>query len=165
MEGGLGSTPSSSRTATSWPRSWSSTASASSSIRTGQTVAGALRPDGKGFVDVRAMLRGQAPGAGGPGLLENTTIAVVATNAQLTKVQATRVAQRAHDRYARAIYPSHTSMDGDAIFAMATGTLKTPANPDQIGTLAADAVAEAILRAVRAATGIPGYPAVRNLNK
>lgn len=131
---------------------------------TGQTIAGARTADGKGFVDLRALARRPA-GGGEPRPLENTTLAVVATNAQLTKIQATRVAQLAHDGYARAIYPSHLSLDGDAIFTLATGTWKTPADLDQIGTLAADAVAEAIVRAVRAATSIPGYPAARDLNK
>ena len=82
----------------------------------------------------------------------------------LTKAQATKLAQMAHDGYARAIYPSHMTVDGDAIFALATGTRDRHA-PDlnQLGALAADAMAEAIVRAVRAATGIPGYPAARDL--
>jgi L-aminopeptidase/D-esterase-like protein len=123
---------------------------------TGQTIAGARTADGKGFVDLRALMRAPTAGDVEPRPLENT---------QLTKVQATRVAQRAHDGYARAIYPSHLSLDGDAIFTLATGTWKNPADLDQIGTLATDAIAEAIVRAVRAATSIPGYPAARDLNK
>jgi L-aminopeptidase/D-esterase-like protein len=95
--------------------------------------------------------------------LENTTIGVVATNASLTKAQATKVAQMAHDGYARAIYPSHLMVDGDAIFALATGGRAGAPAVDQIGALAADAMSEAIVRAVRAATGIPGYPAARDL--
>ena len=90
-------------------------------------------------------------------------IGVVATNATLTKTQATRIAQMAHDGLARAIVPAHTSADGDAIFALATGTRQGPADLDTIGALAAEAMAEAIVRAVRAATGIPGYPAARDL--
>jgi L-aminopeptidase/D-esterase-like protein len=88
---------------------------------------------------------------------------VVATNVALTKVQATKLAQVAHDGFARAIYPAHTSVDGDAIFALATGTHAGAANLDQLGALAADVTAEAIVRAIRAATGIPGYPAARDL--
>jgi L-aminopeptidase/D-esterase-like protein len=87
----------------------------------------------------------------------------VATNASLTKAQATKVAQMAHDGYARAIYPSHLMVDGDAIFALATGGRAGAPAVDQIGALAADAMSEAIVRAVRAATGIPGYPAARDL--
>lgn len=131
---------------------------------TGQTIAGARTEDGRGFVDVRAWLRNPVTtGVFEP--LEHTTIGVVATNAQLTKVQARRVAERAHDGYARAIYPSHLSMDGDAIFAIATGTHPGDADVDRIGSLAADAVADAIARAVRAAVSIPGYPAARDVVK
>jgi L-aminopeptidase/D-esterase-like protein len=97
--------------------------------------------------------------------LENTTIGVVATNAPLTKVQATKLAQMAHDGYARAIYPSHLTVDGDAIFALATGTRSESADLNQLGALAADAMADAIVRAVRAATGLPGYPAARDLKQ
>ena len=64
-----------------------------------------------------------APGCGSPGKPgEQTTLAVVATNAPLTKTQATKVAQMAHDGFARAIYPVHTQVDGDTVFALATGT-------------------------------------------
>jgi L-aminopeptidase/D-esterase-like protein len=130
--------------------------------KTGRVVAGTRTPDGRGLADVRTLLRGGRPGRDVLPL-ENTTIGIVATNATLTKVQATRVAQMAQDGLARAVVPAHTSADGDAIFAMATG--RRPGNPDVdlIGALAADAMSEAILRAVRAATGIPGYPAVRDL--
>jgi L-aminopeptidase/D-esterase-like protein len=69
----------------------------------------------------------------------------------------------AHDGFARVIVPSHTSMDGDTIFALGTGTREGRADVDRIGALAADAMAEAIARAVRAATSIPGYPAARDL--
>jgi L-aminopeptidase/D-esterase-like protein len=87
----------------------------------------------------------------------------VATNAQLTQAQATVMAQMAHDGFARAIVPSHTPNDGDAIFALATGLHSESPRLATIGALAADVMAEAIVRAVRAATGIPGYPAARDL--
>ena len=129
---------------------------------TGRIVAGMRTADGKSLADVRAWLRlpRQAPA---PEPLQHTTIGVVATNATLTKVQATKVAQMAQDGLARAIVPAHTTGDGDAIFALATGTRSAPADVDTIGALAADAMAEAILRAVRAATSLPGYPAARDL--
>jgi L-aminopeptidase/D-esterase-like protein len=139
----------------------------------GQFIAGGRSADGTGIADLRAMLRGGARNGASrrsPALtapadrpLENTTIGVVATNASLTKAQATKVAQMAHDGYARAIYPSHLMVDGDAIFALATGGRAGAPAVDQIGALAADAMSEAIVRAVRAATGIPGYPAARDL--
>ena len=130
---------------------------------TGRFVAGARTSDGRAIVDLRALLRKGPPDGGRP--LENTTLAVVATNATLTKAQAAKVAQMAHDGYARAIYPSHLTADGDTIFALATGTLAGAPDLNHIGTLAADAVAEAILRGVRAATSIPGYPAARDLER
>lgn len=133
----------------------------------GRVVAGMRTPDGQGLADARTWLRAPSspePRTPSPDFLQNTTIGVVATNATLTKAQATKVAQMAHDGMARAIVPSHTTNDGDAIFALATGT--RPAAPvDTIGALAADAMAEAIVRAVRAATGIPGYPAARDLGR
>ncbi len=125
-------------------------------------IAGIRTADGKGFVDARVLLRSGGPRrAGGAG--ENTTIGVIATNASLTKTQATRVAQMAHDGYARAISPSHTPNDGDATFALATGTLRAEANYGRVGELAAEVMADAIVRAVRQATGVPGYPALRDL--
>jgi L-aminopeptidase/D-esterase-like protein len=128
---------------------------------TGQFIAGGRSEDGRSIADLRQLLRGEAQPV--EGTIENTTLGVVATNVTLTKVQATKLAQVAHDGFARAIYPAHTSVDGDAIFALATGTHAGAANLDQLGALAADVTAEAIVRAIRAATGIPGYPAARDL--
>ena len=130
---------------------------------TGRVVAGMRTEDGNGLADVRIGLRTGLLRPPPPAPLEHTTIGVVATNATLTKTQATKVAQMAHDGLARTIVPAHTSGDGDAIFALATGTRPGAPPLDTIGALAADAMAEAILRAVRTATGIPGYPAARDL--
>ena len=74
-----------------------------------------------------------------------------------------QLAAMAHDGFARAIVPSHTSMDGDTIFALATGTNSAAANVDRIGAIAADLTSQAILRAVRAARSIPGYPAASDM--
>jgi L-aminopeptidase/D-esterase-like protein len=127
----------------------------------GQVVAGVRTEDGRGLADVRRLVRsGLLPPAR---LGESTTLGVVATNASLTKAQATKIAQMAHDGLARSISPVHTPIDGDAIFALATGARAEPADVLTIGALAADAVAEAVVRAVRAATGIAGYPAARDL--
>jgi L-aminopeptidase/D-esterase-like protein len=129
---------------------------------TGRIVAGVRTADGRGFADARVLLReaGFAP-RGRPG--ENTTIGVVATNAALTKAQARKLAQVAHDGIARAVSPAHTPLDGDTIFALATGT--RPDVPDLmvLGALAAEAMAGAIVRAVLAATALPGLPAARDL--
>ena len=79
----------------------------------------------------------------------NTVIGVVATNAALTKVEATKVAQMAHDGLARCIRPAHTMLDGDTIFALSTGKKKSDVTT--IGAFAAEAMAQAILRAVKMA--------------
>jgi L-aminopeptidase/D-esterase-like protein len=135
---------------------------------TGRFIAGARTEDGAAIADLRAMLRGGSSPGGilnprPEASLENTTLGVVATNATLTKAQATKLAQMAHDGYARAIYPSHTMIDGDAIFALATGTRGGTVDLSRLGSLAADAMADAIVAAIRAATSIPGYPAARDL--
>jgi L-aminopeptidase/D-esterase-like protein len=127
----------------------------------GKVVAGVRAADGKTFADARAMLRAGAVRFGGGA--QNTTLAVVATNARLTKTEAKRVAQMAHDGYARAIAPVHTPVDGDAIFVLATGSLAGTVDTGQIGALAADVIASAIVRAAREATAVAGYPAVRDL--
>jgi L-aminopeptidase/D-esterase-like protein len=92
----------------------------------------------------------------------NTVIGVVATNAKLTKAQATKVAQMAQDGIARTIRPAHTLLDGDVIFALSTGTRK--ADVSAIGTFAAEAVAEAILRAVKMAASAGGIPGLLNVH-
>lgn len=93
----------------------------------------------------------------------NTTIGVVAVNADLTKAEAAKVAQMAQDGYARTIYPSHTMYDGDTIFAVATGGEKF--HVDVIGAVAAKAMSLAIINAVQSAESIAGIPAYRDLNR
>jgi L-aminopeptidase/D-esterase-like protein len=86
----------------------------------------------------------------------NTVIGVVATNARLDKAEAAKVAQMAHDGIARTIRPAHTMLDGDTIFALSSGSTRT--NVTLVGALAAQAMADAILRAVRMARGAGGLP-------
>jgi L-aminopeptidase/D-esterase-like protein len=129
---------------------------------TGRVVAGARTGDGRGLADVRTIIRNR-PEELEDAAFQNTTLGVVATNARLTKVQARKLAEMAHDGLARAIVPAHTSMDGDTIFALATGTYDGAVNLDRIGALAADAVVAAILRGVRAAKSLPGYPAASEM--
>lgn len=135
---------------------------------TGKVIAGRRTDDGKGLLDVRTVLRLRPAirppqSNGNDAVALNTTLGIVATNARLTKLEVNRVAQIAHNGYARAIVPVHTGSDGDAIFALATGEVGGAANVDVIAWAASEAVAEAIVRAVRAATSIPGYPAARDL--
>ena len=130
---------------------------------TGAVVAGVRTEDGRALADARRLLRDSRPGP--PPAAENTTLAVIATNARLTKPQAAKLAQMAHDGFARAISPVHTPADGDTVFALATAGRTEPDDLLLVGALAADVTAEAILRAVRAATSLPDIPAVRDLGR
>ncbi len=122
----------------------------------GKIVAGARKsPESREFVDtVQMMLRGAGPG--GLGARGNTTLTVVATNARLTKVQATKLAQFGSQGVVRAISPINTMFDGDTTFALSLGD-KT-ADINVLGVAAAEAVAQAILRAVRLAKTLGGVP-------
>ena len=123
---------------------------------TGMVVAGARNADGK-LADARKVLRAGAQAA--PRLLQNTTLGIVATNAKLTKAQASRMALMADDGLARALYPSHTLGDGDTVFALATGGWNGNADISTVGALAADVLSEAIVRAAVMAKSAGGLPA------
>jgi L-aminopeptidase/D-esterase-like protein len=88
---------------------------------------------------------------------ESTTLGIVATNARLSKPQVSKVAQMGHDGLARAVYPVHTTVDGDVVFAASVGSVE--AAPDVVGAWGARVIEEAIVRAVLAAEGLPGIPA------
>ncbi len=121
---------------------------------TGEFVAGILSEDGRSIRSAKDYLINAAlPGDS----IENTTLCCIVTNAELTKGEANRAAVITHNGYARTISPVHTSKDGDTVFVMATGEIKT--TPDVVGTIAADCAAEAIIRAakVRGAYGFKGY--------
>ncbi len=89
---------------------------------------------------------------------QNTTLGIVVTNARLTKPEATKVAQMSHDGLARAVYPVHTSVDGDAVFVASAGEIETA--PDVVGAWGARTMQESILRAVRAAKGTRKIPSL-----
>jgi L-aminopeptidase/D-esterase-like protein len=128
---------------------------------TGRLIAGARdSADGRRLLDAgTALAAGGAPGRfGAPG---HTTIGVVGTNARLSKVEASRVAALAFLGFARALSPPHTAYDGDTLFAVSVGDV--PVDLTRLGLAAADAVAHAIARGVRAATALPGLPAARDL--
>ncbi len=131
-------------------------------FRTGKILAGARSPDGKGFLNSMEIIL-----SGGyvlsPAANSNTTIGVVATNARLSKAEITKVAQMAHDGLARTINPVHTQFDGDTIFGLATGTLKLKVSAGTVGMIAAAVTAQAVIRAVTEAEGIPGLPSYRDL--
>jgi L-aminopeptidase/D-esterase-like protein len=130
---------------------------------TGEVVAGVRGEDGKGLADARQLLRAGKLGRRQTRPVENTTIGIVATNAALTQVQAKKMAMMAHDGFARAIAPAHLPNDGDLIFSLATGVLEGEADLTVVGALAAEAMADAIVRAATQATSIEGYPAARDL--
>ena len=122
--------------------------------KTGQKVAGLLKPDKSGFDDtLKWMLKNTE-------VVENkftgnTTIGVIITNAGFDKTSLCKIASMTHNGYARSIKPVHTSADGDSIYAVSTGSI--PADQDLVGTLAADVMSEAILRAVRSAKSAYGF--------
>jgi len=147
--------------------------------RTGSIVAGLRdRPDGSGLPGTtRELLRaappfhpgagapapGRAPGRGGATPPPSTTLGVVATNARLTKVEATSVAKAAQVACARCIAPVWTRFDGDVVFCLSRGRVRADALV--VGALATEAMQEAILRAALLARGVAGLPAARDLDR
>ena len=130
----------------------------------GTLIAGARTPDGKHLLNtVKTLLNIDFSTISTFPLGSATTIVCVATNAKLTKAQAKKVSQMAHDGVARAINPVHTMFDGDVVFTLATGT-SSVSDVGLIGIMAAETVERAIIRAVEQATGIPGLPSIHELN-
>ena len=123
---------------------------------TGRIVAGARRtPDGREFLDTAVYMKRHSRPASGAAA-KNTTLAVVATNAKLTKLQARKLAESGSLGMARAISPVNTTVDGDIVFGLSVGSIE--ADIDALGVAAAEVVAESIVRAVKAARGSRGLP-------
>jgi L-aminopeptidase/D-esterase-like protein len=121
---------------------------------TGKLIAGARKAsDSMELADTQDQMK---RGARGSFIHHNTTLAVVATNARLTKVGATKLAQLAGLGMARTIYPVNTMFDGDIVFALSKG--EAEADIDTLGVMAADVVAQAIVRAVMMAPTLGGLP-------
>lgn len=127
----------------------------------GRVIAGARNPAGGGFADTVRVMEGLAEQNWNSLAGQNTTLAVVATDAALPKVGATKVAQMAHDGLARTIRPVHTQFDGDTVFALSLGGRAADVN--LVGTLAAEVLAQAVVSAVGAAEALAGIPAARDL--
>ena len=127
---------------------------------TGRLIAGARdAADGRRLIDTAAAL---AAGVPAPAFRPvNTTIGLVATTAALDKVEAGRVARLAMDGFTRALSPPHLATDGDTLFCLSVGTGRVPV--ETLGPALADLVTRAIVRGVRAATGVAGLPAARDL--
>jgi L-aminopeptidase/D-esterase-like protein len=133
--------------------------------RSGTIVAGARRPDGS-FADSVDVMRGMVTGTPRAALqdeaLRSTTLAVVATNVDLNKTALTKLAMMANCGAARAIRPYHTTGDGDQLYAVSTARLtRSDLQLTVLGALAADVVAEAIVRGVRAAASVEGWPGLK----
>ena len=132
--------------------------------KNGKLVAGARSADGKRFFADHRPTAGRrksfATAAG-----THTTISCVATNASLDSASMAKIAQMASGAHARAINPCWSPGDGDTVFAISTGTFKTPVEDGAIGALAAEVLEEAILRAVVNATGVAGLPSYREVMK
>src|SRR5262249_18834295 len=119
----------------------------------GQILAGARDPSGIGWLNTSRELTEAGDLLGdtsSPSGIQNTTLAVIATDALLDKAQARRVASMAHDGLARAVRPVHTMFDGDTVFALSTGNMK--ADITAIGAAAAEILAQAIVRAAMASS-------------
>ena len=125
-------------------------------IRTGEILAGARDPATGRFAGTAARLQAAGPPRPSGGFPTNTTIGVIATDAAVTKAQATRLALLAHAGLARTVVPSHTSLDGDAFFVLGTGS--RAADTLALEAAVADVVAEAVMRGVRAARTLGGVP-------
>lgn len=142
---------------------------------TGEIIAGPRREDGTLADSVEHLMEASRFMRWG----EATTLGIVATNARLGKPQVTKVAQMAHDGLARTVSPVHTSIDGDAVFAASIGEppasetaggspggpVGVAAAPDVVGAWGARVVAQAVLRAVREARGMPGIPATSEVGR
>ena len=128
--------------------------------RTGQQIAGFLTEDQKSLRSTMDYLSSLSE-VNENKFSGNTTLAVVVTNADFNKTQLCKIAGMAHDGYARSINPVHTSADGDSIYAVSVGNVA--ADQDLIGSLGAEVVSEAIIRAVYGAEGAYGLPAAADL--
>lgn len=124
-----------------------------------QIIAGARKPDGSGWFDSGELIKSLATPVASS--VENTTIGVIATDAELTTEQANVVAMMAHDGIARATRPSHTMFDGDTLFVLATG-IAGRGSVSAIGHAAAEVVTQAILRGIRTAASLGGVRAIRD---
>ncbi|CAF3906181.1 unnamed protein product [Rotaria sp. Silwood1] len=131
--------------------------------KNGALIAGARTSDGKRLLNTLNTVLGISPTVASTFPVGTaTTLACVTTDAKLTKAQAKKVSQMAHDGFARAINPIHTMFDGDIVFTLATG-LSSISDVNLIGIMAAETVERAIIRAVEQATGLPDLPSIHEL--
>lgn len=129
-------------------------------IDTGKQLAGLRGEDGTGLRSSEEFIY-EMEAQKAAGYAANTTIGAIVTNAAFDKSKMGKIAAMAHNGFARTIRPVHTSNDGDSIYALSLGTAE--ANIDVVGTLASYVMGKAVGRAVRAAHGMCGFPAMRDL--
>jgi L-aminopeptidase/D-esterase-like protein len=137
----------------------------------GRVLAGA-RDAADGFLNTTVQIESLAESKSGTRPGQHTTLVLVATDAPLDRPALLRVARMAHDGLARTVRPAHTGFDGDIVFALSTASvvggvasLGSPIGDVIVGTVAAEVVAESVLRAVTSATGLAGVPALSDLNR
>ena len=128
--------------------------------KNGRKIAGLLAEDREHFLDTLEVMLANTAVVENK-FVGNTTIGVIITNALFDKTRLCKIASMAHNGYARSIRPVHTSADGDSIYAVSTGSVS--ADYDIVGTLAADVMSEAILRAVRSCESAYGLMAAKDL--
>lgn len=129
-------------------------------IDTGKQLAGLRSEDGTGLRSSEEFIYAMEAQKT-VGYAANTTIGAIVTNAAFDKSKVGKIAAMAHNGYARTIRPVHTANDGDSIYALSLGSVE--ADIDAVGTLAAYVMGKAVGRAVRAAHGMCGFPAMRDL--
>ena len=130
--------------------------------KTGKQIAGMLTEDKTALRNTAEFMKSSIKAVDNK-FVGNTTLAVVITNAGFDKAQLCKIAGMAQDGYARSIHPVHTSADGDSIYAVSVGDLS--ADQDLVGTLAAEVVSEAILRAAEHAESAYGFPSASELGR
>ncbi len=131
---------------------------------TNKILAGAYNRKINSFINTAGVIKEGNPQLlqNRPGPLSNTTLAVIATNAGLSKEGATKVAQMAHDGLARTISPVHTVHDGDTVFALSLGNKRCDISV--VGAVAAEVLAVAVTRAVKMSSGAGGLPSYKSIN-
>jgi L-aminopeptidase/D-esterase-like protein len=129
--------------------------------KSGKKIAGLLTEDKKAFRDSVSLMK-ENISVHENKFVDNTTIGVIITNAAFNKSQLCKIAGMTQNGYARSIRPVHTSADGDSIYALSVGEVN--ADQDLVGTLAAEVMSEAIIRAINSAESAYGFIAARDLN-
>lgn len=129
-------------------------------IERGETIAGVYDRKNQLFLHTEGVMM---QGAHKKPFNGNTTIGIVVTNGKFTKPAMNKIASMCHNGYARALYPSHTMVDGDTIFAASTGEVET--DPSLVGHLGAVVMERAIHRGIKSATSLHGLPAYQDINK